>query len=335
MATNLIAYRGRNDDGNETTATWKAAQNTAWVQPVDVNFRVRFKVQNDTAAISNLDVKLQYNKNGAGWVDVNATSSVVRSSASANVADQANLTEQLTGGTGTFIGATSFDEVNGSCGGNSLDVTSTGKFEHEFCVQVRSADVVGGDVIQLRTINDDAETAWTTYTVTAQLSVSEAVTGVGSSAGEGAATATGRAVALTLGSTAGVGAATGVGVTVKTAAGLAQGVGAATGEGADASGPMIVEGAGSSVGVGSAQSVAQAFALAVGSGQGVSVGVATAQIIFLGVGLSTGVGLALGIPQIVAQVVGWSEGYALVLGVGDSESVGGMSCVCVALKRRR
>ena len=166
MATTLIHARGRNDDGNETTATWKAPEDQDWTQAVDTNFRVRFKVQNDTAAINNLDVQLQYQLNGGGWVNVTATSNVVRSSASANLADAANLTEQLSGGTGTFIGATAFDEVNGICGGNSLDVTSTGKFETEFCCQLRSADVVRGDKIELRTINSDTGSPWTTYNVT-------------------------------------------------------------------------------------------------------------------------------------------------------------------------
>jgi Concanavalin A-like lectin/glucanases superfamily len=169
VATNQIAFRGRNDDGTETTATWKANQNNGWIQPVDTNFRVRFLVQNDTAQILNLDVQLQYSLNGAAFTNVTATSNVIRSSASANVTDAANLTAQLTGGTGTFIGATAFDEVNGICGGNSLDVTATGNFETEFCVQLRSADVINGDSIQLRTINSDTVAPWTTYTQIASL----------------------------------------------------------------------------------------------------------------------------------------------------------------------
>lgn len=165
MATTVIHARGRNDDGSESTATWKAPEDQDWTQAVDQNFRVRFSVQNDTAAINNLDVQLQYNLNGAGWVNVTGTSNVVRSSASANVADAANLTQQLTAGTGAFEGATAFDEVNGICGGASYDIAATEHFEHEFCCQLRSADVVRGDKIQLRTINSDTGTPWTTYNV--------------------------------------------------------------------------------------------------------------------------------------------------------------------------
>lgn len=171
MATTVTHFRFRNDDGNETTATWKAAEDTDISQVCDVNLRFRNKVQNDTAAINNLDVQVQYNRNGAGFNNINASSLVCRSSASPNLADQANLTEQLSGGTGTFIGATAFDEVNGICGGTSLDLTATGKMENEFCFQVRSVDVNHGDTIVIRTINSDTGTPWTTYNVTATITV--------------------------------------------------------------------------------------------------------------------------------------------------------------------
>ena len=158
-------FRGRNDDGNETTATWKAAQNTNWSQAVDTNFRVRFQIQEGAAcAGANKQWRLQYNLNSAGYVNVTATSSVVRASASGNLADAANLTDQLTGGTGTFQGATGFDEVDGICGGSSMDVAASGHAEAEFCVQLRSAETVAGDTIALR-ITDNG-TAIASYTQT-------------------------------------------------------------------------------------------------------------------------------------------------------------------------
>ncbi len=172
MAVTLVAYRGRNDDGNESTATWRRAQNVPWIQTKDVNLRVRFLHQKtDAGALNNLDIQLQYSHNGGAFTAVTATSNVVRSSASANLADAANLTQQLTGGTGTFQGATGFDEVNGICGGSSMDIAGSGNFETEFCVQVRSADVANGDTIVLRTINSDTGSAWDVYDVTATLYV--------------------------------------------------------------------------------------------------------------------------------------------------------------------
>jgi hypothetical protein len=169
-AWNQKTFRGRNDDGNETTATWKAIQGADFAQLKDTNFRIRFEVQ-ETAACSKNNVvwRLQYNRNAAGWVDVTATSSVVRSSASPNLADAANLTNQLTVGTGTFQGATGFDEVNGDAGGSSMDLAASGHAEAEYCVQIRSADVASGDTIQLRIT--DSGTAFAAYDDTPTITV--------------------------------------------------------------------------------------------------------------------------------------------------------------------
>lgn len=169
-AFNQKAFRGRNDDGNETTATWKANQNTNWSQVVDTNFRVRFEIQETAAcAGANKVWRLQYNRtplggSPAGWVDASASSNVVRASASPNLADAANLTDQLTVGTGTFVGATGFDEVDCNAGGSSMDVAASGHSECEFCVQLRSADTAAGDTIQLRVT--DAGSALAAYDAT-------------------------------------------------------------------------------------------------------------------------------------------------------------------------
>lgn len=172
-AWNQKAFRGRNDDGNETTATWQANQNTNWTNGVDANLRVRFEVQETAGCAKNNVVwQLQYNRNSAGWVTVNGTSSVVRSSASPNLADAANLTDQLTVGTGTFQGATGFDEVNGAAGGSSMDLAASGHAEAEFCVQILSGDVADADTIQLR-ITDNG-TAFAAYDATPTITVSEA-----------------------------------------------------------------------------------------------------------------------------------------------------------------
>ena len=167
-------FRGRNDDGNETTATWKATQGTDWSQAVNTNFRVRFEIQETAGcAGNNKSWQVQYNRNSAGWVNVTATSSVVRSFASPNLADAANLTDQLTAGTGTFQGATGFDEVNGIAGGNSMDLAASGHAEAEFCVQIVSADVVQNDTIQMRATDNGS--AFAVYTDIPVITVSDGV----------------------------------------------------------------------------------------------------------------------------------------------------------------
>ena len=66
------AFRGRNDDGTEATATWIALINTNWSQAVDVNFRVRFNIHQSSGGGGPLVCQLQYNLASAGWVAVNA-----------------------------------------------------------------------------------------------------------------------------------------------------------------------------------------------------------------------------------------------------------------------
>src|SRR5690349_6424123 len=151
-------FRLRNDDGSESTATWKASQNVNVSQQVDTTFRVRFLMQNSgTTALNNLTAQLEYTLNGGASTNVTGASSVVRATASPNVADQANLTQQLTGGTGTFIGLTAFDEADGACGGNSLDIPASGNFEVEYSIQIRGADVANGDTIGLRVTNNGTD----------------------------------------------------------------------------------------------------------------------------------------------------------------------------------
>ena len=166
MATDQFGWRGRNDDGTEVTATFKANQGVAWIQQCDVNFRVRYGVQisgGASSGISNLNIQHQYSLNGTDWVDATGSSGYARASASPNVADNAGVLQRLTGATGTFIGLTGFDESSGNAGGANMDVVDDGNFEVEYCLQLRSAECANGQSIYLRCWNADASAAWTTY----------------------------------------------------------------------------------------------------------------------------------------------------------------------------
>lgn len=188
------AFRGRNDDGNETTATYKGsgADNENWSQAVDVNFRIRFHVQvTNACAAANKTFQLQYALDtGSGYgayTSVNASSSVVRSSASPNLADAANTTDQMTAGSGTFIGLTAFDEVDGLCGGSTLDIPASGHTEVEFCCQIRSADVANGNTIKLR-VSSANLASWTqepVITVSEETSVALTNTNAGATGSVG------------------------------------------------------------------------------------------------------------------------------------------------------
>lgn len=167
-------FRIRNDDGNETTATWKAALNINASLEVDTNWRVRITT---TSTADDTVPQMQYNLASAGWNNVNGASAVVRSSASPNLADGVATTQQL-GVPPGFVAADFvagvFDEVDGV---GPLIAISDQFTEHEYCFQIRSADVTNGQTLQLRLVN--TATAYNTYTNTPTITVVEAVGGDG------------------------------------------------------------------------------------------------------------------------------------------------------------
>lgn len=141
-------FRGRNDDGNETTATWKAAAGADWTQNVDENFRVRFLVSSTVAPptqFTNLGV--HYSHNGGTYTFASTSASVVRSVSSSNMTNSDNLTEQLAG-TGNYnIGK--FTDT-GEIAGFQLTPATGDDTEMEYSLQIRGVDVSNGDTISLR-----------------------------------------------------------------------------------------------------------------------------------------------------------------------------------------
>ena len=147
------AFRVRNDDGSESTATWKAEENVNWEQTPDVAFRIRFAINQ---IVSNADAslgrtfRLRYSKNGGAYVNIGATSSIteaVRAVNSSNLTDASPTTDQI-GGTGTFY-AGQVDE-GGATGTITAPSLSLAHTELEFCIQVYGPQVAAGDTIDLR-----------------------------------------------------------------------------------------------------------------------------------------------------------------------------------------
>lgn len=97
-------YRWRNNDGNETTATWKAAANT----PINVGdtsiLRLRLELNNDNTALepSSVTETLEYSSdNGVSWtVITNAATNAFHYTSSTLVTDGGPTTNQM--GTTTF-----------------------------------------------------------------------------------------------------------------------------------------------------------------------------------------------------------------------------------------
>jgi len=173
-------WRGRNDDGDETTATWKAAEDVPWSQAVDVNFRIRWQILGSYFGVASgetdLDVEfaIQYRilKKGIGghydvgdWVIVTDDPSLVpplkilvQPAASTHYVSPVNTTLQLSShGTATYlvdndglIDSDLFQWDRESAWGNTgkLDfqdgVTGKDYFELEACLKI---DDVGIEVL--------------------------------------------------------------------------------------------------------------------------------------------------------------------------------------------
>lgn len=150
-----VTFRIRDDDGNETGATWLANQGDDYSMDVDTKFRVRFRVDETTGTKtwSNNTFNLYYSHNSGEYAAVGAATPVSYTSTGGGpyYTDGDDCTSQLTGGTGTFL------TDNNGMSSNDGAVTNSGSagdlFECEFCLTIDSAQVGNGDSIELRVYN--------------------------------------------------------------------------------------------------------------------------------------------------------------------------------------
>lgn len=169
---NQSQLRFGNDDGSETTQTFKAAVNTNITfgsSDLDVNFLFRVESTDISGIGAVLTAQLNYSKNGGAYTNVNASSSVVRSSNSPNITDNTATTKRL-GGVSTFV-AGNFDSVDGLC--SSVTLGANNETENLFCVQVRSVDVINGDTIDFRLTNGTG--AYGSYTFTGRITINTTI----------------------------------------------------------------------------------------------------------------------------------------------------------------
>jgi len=141
-----------NDNGtDETDSTTKAGIGVDITdQALDENIVVRFVVQ-ETAGFANANFRpqLEIRLNGGTYQAVNATSTIGRSSASTVLVDQEDTTQRV--GSGTFLTPNEgVDEVDGRAGLNGINFVGNDEAEFAYCFQVRSADVSGGDNVEVR-----------------------------------------------------------------------------------------------------------------------------------------------------------------------------------------
>ncbi len=172
MATDIrqTHFRFGKDDGTEITHTWWQLEDTNHTQLISANwtFLLRFTEQEaGGTAAANTNAQFQYNKNGAGWVNITTSSAVVKAIAVAAFTDGQACTKRLSG-TGTFETSGAGCTEDGLSGGTANDIAASGNSETEAGLQVVFADVAHGDTIQFRFTSPD----WTvTYTITPTLTI--------------------------------------------------------------------------------------------------------------------------------------------------------------------
>jgi len=168
------SFRSRNNDGNETTATWRKLVNVDDTLLTDVTYRLRLLVQEYAgASFNNVDLEFQYNLNGAGWNDITTTSSVVKAVASGTFTDEEDCTQQI--GSGNFETSNEGMTEDGISGGGALDISANYETETELSFQIVSGDVADTDTIEIR-LTRDGGNLLDLYTRTPTLMVSEPTT---------------------------------------------------------------------------------------------------------------------------------------------------------------
>lgn len=166
MAVTLSHYRFGIDELAEATHGWHAAEDAnpaAGALAMDTTFLLRFTLQCDATLQNNVDPEFQYRKNGGTWTNLNTTSTNVRAVVAAAFANGDNTTNRLSG-TGTFEASSSGCTEDGVSGGATMDIVASGNAETECSMQLRSADLVGGDLLEFR-LTRDGGTLLDTYSV--------------------------------------------------------------------------------------------------------------------------------------------------------------------------
>jgi hypothetical protein len=142
-------FRFRNDDGSETTATWKDSENVNITMGVDTNFRVRIQVDETTPTTwATTRWNYYYSKNGGAYEIISGTTPI-KYSLSGNFANGDDSTAQMTAPTGTFLANN--NQMREST--TSLTNTSTGSgqyFEAELCLTLDSTQIADADTYDIR-----------------------------------------------------------------------------------------------------------------------------------------------------------------------------------------
>lgn len=131
------SYRWRNDNGNETAATWKAAQNTEFtLNSNSERFRLRMEFDNQSSGLGTgiINNKLEYSADGGlNWTLINnsATTNAFAFETSTFVTQGAATTTQITGGIGTY----SAGKIISSATITTQTLNDNGRTEYEYVIK--------------------------------------------------------------------------------------------------------------------------------------------------------------------------------------------------------
>jgi hypothetical protein len=129
-------YRWRNDDGNETTATWKAAANT----PIQVSnttdiIRLRIEMNNTSGSDHMVNEMLEYSSDGGVvWTTMtNSPTNAFHYVNSTQVTNGTATTNQL--GTATFGTFSPGNVISATPGATMLTLLADGRTEYEWVIK--------------------------------------------------------------------------------------------------------------------------------------------------------------------------------------------------------
>lgn len=167
---NQLEFRFRNDDGSQTTATWRQALNTNDSWRVTTGLRVRFTMlELGGGGSTSKTFTLYYSKNSGSYTAVGA-STPIQFSLSSNFANNDNTTQQISVG-GTYV-ATNLG-MQETTGGITNTVPASNQFEAEWCLIIDAAQVADGDTFDLRVYKTSSPV--NTYTQTPRITVSTTI----------------------------------------------------------------------------------------------------------------------------------------------------------------
>ena len=150
-----VAYYRWADDDNvaHESTTFLAAEDTQYevqIAELDTGFYLVCKMFNDGVGSDEPDFQLEYNVDGGGWNDVDATSSNVRAFNGQDSDFASGVPERLSDPGGAYQNSKVTEQ-----GIVNLNIGSNFQFEFYYCVEFRSADLSGGESIQFRITQDD------------------------------------------------------------------------------------------------------------------------------------------------------------------------------------